>query len=183
MVLSGKNRPAPTGMFYLTFPALPILPCSLSPPLSPPFYFPPSAAVLTLDALYQVKITTIAAGVLFVLLSILWPCTWLWNQYNKTCGCSYAPLITYTWMLTLAYTTIMGALLFGVNEHYDCIHFCHNCTFTKNEQYRCEYVEVSLWTLVAMLALMALFLVVTCVYCFFHCLSCDKEPRRSYTLL
>ena len=132
--------------------------------------------VLTLDALQTVKITTMAAGVIFVLLSILWPCAWLWNQWSMTCGCSYSPLIGYSWLLSLAYTFVAGALAFGVNEHYDCIHFCTNCTFDQNEHDPCEFVQVSLWTLIAMVVLMLVFILISCVY-FCYC-SFDREPRR-----
>lgn len=133
-------------------------------------------SVLTLDALQTVKITTVAAGVIFVLLSILWPCAWLWNQWNMTCGCSYAPLIGYTWLLSLAYTFVVGALTSGVNEHYSCIHFCKNCTFEITDRYPCEFVQMSLWTLMAMFVLMLVFIVISCVYC--CCCPTNREPRR-----
>lgn len=146
--------------------------------------------VISLPFLLEVKLTTAAAGALFILFSVLWPCAWLWNQWNMTCGCSYAPFIAYTWVLSIAYATIVGALMFGVNEHYDCIHFCencpcNNCTFSeKDVRYPCEFVEVSLWVLVAMVALAVLCVILSCCYCFCNCFSCRKEPRsRRYAML
>ena len=139
-------------------------------------------AVLTLDALQEVKITTVAAGVLFILLSTLWPCAWVLNQWNKSCGCSYAPLIGYTWLLSLLYSGVVGALVFGVNEHYDCIHYCKNCTFTRHQYDPCEFVEMSLWTLVVMVALMVAFLLVCCICCSCRC-SCKRESQRSFAPL
>ena len=138
-------------------------------------------SVITVDALLQVKVTTIVAGFLFVLLSLLWPCTWVWNQCNKSCGCSYAPLVCYTWLLSLLYAAVVGALALAVNEHYECIHFCKNCTFESTDEYQCQYVQVSLWTLIGMVVLALVFALVSCVCC---CLCSGKEerPRRYDTL-
>ena len=133
--------------------------------------------------------TTVAAGSLFVLISILWPCAWLWNQWNMTCGCSYAPLVTYTWLLSLLYTGVMGALLFGVSEHYQCIHFCNDCpwdngndtlTFGENDdpRYPCHFAMMSVWVLVAMLALVVAVFLLACIYCIGTCVLCNREPRR-----
>ena len=140
-------------------------------------------SVLTLDKLQPVKLTVVAAGVVFVLVSLLWPCGWLWNQWNKTCGCSFAPFLAYTWALSLVYTAIVGALIFGVNEHYSCIHFCKNCTFSMDEHYPypCQFVQMSLWTLVAMIALMIAVVFITFCYCCCNC-SCRKQ-RRGYSML
>jgi hypothetical protein len=139
-------------------------------------------SLLTVDKLLPVKLTMVAAGILFILLSLLWPCGWLWNQWNKTCSCSYAPFIAYTWALSLLYTAIVGALVFGVNEHYSCIHFCKNCTFDReNDRYPCEFVQMSLWTLLAMLCLMVAVVFTTC--CYWCCNSSCTKERRNYNTL
>lgn len=140
---------------------------------------------MTLNALYEIKLTTIAAGIVFLLLSALWPCAWLWNQWNITCGCSYTPLVTYTWLLSVVYTAIVGALVFGVNENYDCVHFCTNCTFSEDPHYKCEFVEMSLWTMMAMILLMLVFVLVACIYCVCQCFACFREDysHRNYSLL
>ena len=134
-----------------------------------------------------VKLTVVAAGFVFVLLSLLWPCGWLWNQWNKTCGCSYAPFVSYVWALSLVYTAIVGALVFGVYEHYDCIHLCKNCTFYEdqkqpaNEPYPCQFVQASLWTLVIMGSLMMT--VVFVGFCYCCCNSSCRRRRNGYDTL
>ncbi|CAI8051736.1 hypothetical protein GBAR_LOCUS28311 [Geodia barretti] len=137
---------------------------------------------LTLDKLQPVKLAVVASGIVFVLLSLLWPCGWLWNQWNKTCGCSYAPFVAYTWTLSLVYTAVVGALVFGVNEHYDCIHYCKNCTFEKSERYPCEFVQMSLWTMMTMMALMVVVVFVSFCYCCCGS-SCKKDSGQGYTTL
>lgn len=131
-------------------------------------FFTDFLVALYLEVFLRIKIATLAAGVVFLMLSSLWPCSWMWNEWNQRCECSFAPLLCYMWSISLLYVGTIGALAVSVSEHYDCIRFCNNCTFDATEYKNCAYAEMPLWVLVGMAVLAIVVLVVGCSFCCFQ---------------
>ena len=152
--------------------------CMLHCSHSHPVYLSPTA-VIHLEIMMTANITTVVAGVVFVLISFLWPCSWVWDRCNRDTGCSYTPLVCYSWLLSLLYFGVIGALVTSVIEHRDCIYSCNDCpnNSTGVDNWCDMYVRVPFFMLAVMVALAVGFILLSCVCC--TCISCERETRRT----
>jgi len=119
------------------------------------------------DQLRAAKALTVAAGSTVILLGLFWPCVWMYThsgsrgQRQKR---NFTPINCTVWLLSLMFIGIASALAVEVSQNFSAM-WPWDVNFQDNEW----FAQVPLWTLIAMVGMMATFVLTSCVLCV--CLS------------
>ena len=120
------------------------------------------------DPLRAAKALTIAAGSTLILLGLFWPCVWMCTHSGSggpRQKRNFTPINCTVWLLSLMFIGIASALAVEVYQNFSAM-WPWDFDFQDNKEW---FAQVPLWTLIAMVGMMATFALTSCVLCV--CLS------------
>lgn len=142
------------------------------------------------------RILTLLSGVFFVLLAAYWLVLFWWNKFYKAGRMEahhkdFTPMAALFWLLTVFYTAVLTALTVEVIQNRDIIlslgrskqdNFvdCGSNLSPDHSDSDVIHVPNNLMPAVALLILLALLLVYSCILAVLTVLSCVRHRHSSY---